>query len=183
MDDIYIQQVLQGNVNSYSYLVEKYKNMVFTIARGITKADLVAEEVAQDTFLKAFQKLESFKKKAKFSTWLYRIAVNESLRRAKKNSLKFDSIDEVQMNNEQLQMNPEAIEHLHEEEQKEMITNILDKLSTNESLMLRLYYLEEMSIDEISKIMKLSLSNVKVILYRARKNFAARMNKSVSYIS
>jgi len=182
MDEIYIQQVLQGNVNSYRYLVEKYKNMVFTIAQGITKEDLVAEEVAQDTFLKAFQNLDRFKKKAKFSTWLYKIAVNESLRKVRKKSLKFENLDDLTMNDEHIRMEPESIEQLHEEEQREMITNILNKLNTNESLVLRLYYLEEMSIEEINKITGFSSSNVKVILYRARKNFAARINKSVSYI-
>jgi len=182
MDEIYIQQILQGDINAYRYLVEKYKNMVFTIAHGITKADLIAEEVAQDTFLKAFQNLERFKKKAKFSTWLYRIAVNESLRKARKKSLKFEHLDDIQISDEKLEMKPEAIEQMHLEEQREMITNILNALNTNESLVLRLYYLEELSIEEISKIMRLSPSNIKVILYRARKSFAARMNKSVSYI-
>ena len=88
MDELYIQQVLQGDINSYRYLVEKYKNMAFTIARGITGADLVAEEVVQDGFLKAFQNLKKFKRKAKFSTWFYKIVVNESLKRARKKKTK-----------------------------------------------------------------------------------------------
>lgn len=182
MDDIYIRQVLQGNINSYRHLVEKYKNMVFTIARNITKADLVAEEVAQDTFLKAFQNLKGFKKKAKFSTWLYKIAVNESLRRVRKKSLKFEKLDDVKMKDEVLHMESDSIEQLHAEEQKEMIFNILNKLHASESLVLRLYYLEEMNIKEISKITGFSPSNVKVLLYRARKNFAILVNKSMSFI-
>ncbi|MBA7516683.1 ECF RNA polymerase sigma factor SigW [subsurface metagenome] len=182
MDELYIQQVLQGDINSYRYLVEKYKNMAFTIARGITGADLVAEEVVQDGFLKAFQNLKKFKRKAKFSTWFYKIVVNESLKRARKKKPKFLDLDDEQIPDEQIKMEPEAIEHLHEEEQKEMINNILNKLNDHESLLLRLYHLEEMKNEEISKITDLSVPNVKVILYRARKNFAARLNKSVSLI-
>ncbi len=182
MDDIYIQQILKGNVNSYRYLVNKYKNMVFTIARDITKADLIAEEVAQDTFLKAYQNLERFKRKAKFSTWLYKIAVNESLRRIRKKRLKYENLEDLPVNDHQIGMEPDAIANMHEEEQKEMIRNILDKLNNNESLILRLFYLEELTIEEISKITKLTRNNIKVILYRARKNFAARVNKSFSFI-
>jgi RNA polymerase sigma-70 factor (ECF subfamily) len=182
MDEIYIQQILQGDINAYRFLVEKYKDMVYTIAYGITQADLLAEEVAQDTFLKAFQNLEKFKKKAKFSTWLYRIAVNESLRKVRKKSLNFEHLDDLQLSDQKIELKPEAIEQMHQVEQREMICNILNALNTNESLVLRLYYLEELSIEEISKIMRLSPSNAKVILYRARKSFAARMNKSVSYI-
>lgn len=182
MDEIYIQQILQGDINAYRYLVEKYKNMVFTIANGIVKEDLLAEEITQDAFLKAFQNLQRFRKKAKFSTWLYRIAVNESFRKTKKKNLRLVHMDDIQMSEENLEMQPEAIEQMHEEEQREMITNILNALNTNESLVLRLYYLEELKIEEISKILQLSPSNVKVILFRARKSFAARMKKSVSYI-
>lgn len=182
MDEIYIQQVLQGNINSYRYLVEKYKNMVFTIARGITKEDLVAEEVAQDTFLKAFQNLERFSKKAKFSTWLYKIAVNEALRKIRKKRLKFENLDAMKISDEQLKMEPDAIEQMHNEEQRELISNIMNKLNPSESLVLRLYYLEELSIEEIKKITGFSLSNTKVLLYRARKSFAARINKSVTLI-
>ena len=182
MDEIYIQQILQGDINAYRYLVEKYKNMVFTIAHGIIKEELLAEEVAQDTFLKAYQNLQRFRKKAKFSTWLYRIAVNESLRKARKKSLKLDHLDDIQMSEENLEMKPEVIQQMHQEEQRELITNILNALNTNESLVLRLYYLEELKIEEISKILQLSQSNIKVILYRARKSFATRMKKSVSYI-
>ena len=104
MDDIYIRQILKGNVNSYRYLVNKYKNMVFTIARDITKADLIAEEVAQDTFLKAYQNLERFKRKAKFSTWLYKIAVNESLRRMRKKRLKYENLEDLPVNDIQIGM-------------------------------------------------------------------------------
>ncbi|MGD2035576.1 MAG: sigma-70 family RNA polymerase sigma factor [Bacteroidales bacterium] len=182
MDEIYIQQVLRGNIHSYRYLVEKYKNMVFTIARNITKDDLVAEEVAQDSFLKAFQNLEKFRKRSKFSTWLYKIVVNESMRKTRKRKLPFEHLNDVEPNDNLIRIEPEAIGYLHEEEQKEMICNILNTLTTSESLILRLFYLEELNLKEVSKITGFSLSNVKVILYRARRKFAARVKKSASLI-
>jgi RNA polymerase sigma-70 factor (ECF subfamily) len=78
-DEYYIQQTLNGNVNAYTFLVEKYKYMVFTLAIRIVKNREQAEEVAQDVFVKAFKNLKNFKGDSKFSTWIYKIAYYASL--------------------------------------------------------------------------------------------------------
>jgi RNA polymerase sigma factor (sigma-70 family) len=87
---IYIQQVLAGDVNRFSYFVEKYQKMAFATAMGILGNEADAEEAVQDAFLKAFRGLGSFKGVSKFSTWLCRITINCALSRnapASKNSL------------------------------------------------------------------------------------------------
>ena len=96
-DQHYINKVLGGDTNSFAFLVEKYKDMVFTLALKINKSREEAEEVSQDTFIKAFKSLKNFKGDSKFSTWVYKIAYNNCMDRIKKNSRRYhtDAIDEV----------------------------------------------------------------------------------------
>ena len=84
-DQYYIQKVLQGDANAFAYLVDTYKDMIFTLAFKMTKNREEAEEISQDTFIKAYQNLNKFQGDSKFSTWLYSIAYNASLDAIKKN--------------------------------------------------------------------------------------------------
>lgn len=179
MDETYIQRVINGDINSFRYFVAKYKDLSFSVARSIIKSDFEAEEAVQDAFVNAFRNLHKFERKAKFSTWLYKIVVNESLKRLKKKALPLDDgdISNIDHQLESLEISP--IDHLHEEEQKEIISQVLDLLPSTESLLLRLYYLEENNMDEINSITGLSVSNIKVILFRARKHFASGLEKSL----
>jgi RNA polymerase sigma-70 factor (ECF subfamily) len=178
MDETYIQRVINGDIDSFRYFVAKYKDHSFTVARSIIKSDFVAEEAVQDAFIKAFLNLHKFKKKARFSTWLYKIVVNESLKKIKKKKPDFVDIDGLPNDNYPNPIAVRPVDTLHEEDQKEMINRILDELPSGESLMLRLYYLEEKDMKEIKFITGFSLSNIKVILHRARKHSAALIEKS-----
>ena len=84
-DQHYINLVLDGDANAFTSLVNRYKNMVFTLTLRMLKNREEAEEVAQDTFIKMYKSLNKFKGDSKFSTWVYRIAYNTSLDRLKKN--------------------------------------------------------------------------------------------------
>ena len=86
-DQIYIERVLNGKINDFAYLVNRYKNMVFTLALNIVKSREDAEEIAQDSFLKAFQQLHTFKGNSKFSTWLYTIVYRNSVSMLRKKKL------------------------------------------------------------------------------------------------
>ena len=74
-DQLYIEKVLKGDTNSFAFLVDKYKDMVFSLALKVVKNKEEAEEVSQDTFIKAFRSLKNFKGDAKFSTWLYKLSL------------------------------------------------------------------------------------------------------------
>ena len=73
-DEYYIKQTLSGNVNAFAILVERYKNMVYTLSIKIVKNKEEAEEISQDAFVKAYKSLKNFKGESKFSTWVYKIA-------------------------------------------------------------------------------------------------------------
>ena len=84
-DQYYITQTLQGNTQAYANLVTKYQNYVFTILIRMLKNREEAEEVAQDTFVKAFEALSTFRGESKFSSWLYSIAYRKALDTIRKN--------------------------------------------------------------------------------------------------
>ena len=83
-DHILIEKVLAGDSNAFSGLIDRYKDMVYTLAIRIVKNNEDAEEVAQDSFIKAFEKLDSFKGSSKFSTWLYTIVYRTALTKVRK---------------------------------------------------------------------------------------------------
>lgn len=168
-DEFYIEQTLEGNVNAFGILVERYKHMVYTLALRIVKSKEEAEEVSQDAFVKAFKNLDKFKGDSKFSTWIYKIAYYGSLDIVKKNSrmVNSDHIDEI--NEGDLGGVQDALEYLHAKERKEVINKALLKLNEEERTILTLYYFEELSVKEIMKVVNLSADNIKIKLFRSRK--------------
>ncbi len=92
-DQIYIDKVLAGDTNAFAYLINKYKNMTYTIAIKIVKSHEDAEEVAQDSFLKAYEKLNTFKGNAKFSTWLYTIVYRNAITKIRKKKVTTTDIE------------------------------------------------------------------------------------------
>ena len=74
-----IDRILSGEVSKYAMLVDRYKDLAFTVAYRILYHREDAEEIVQDAFLKAYQNLKLFKRKSRFSTWLYRIVYNTAV--------------------------------------------------------------------------------------------------------
>lgn len=168
-DFFYIKQILNGDVKSFSYLVEKYKDFVFTISYRILKNKEDAEEIAQDSFIKAYKELKNFRGDAKFSTWLYTITYRLTISKLRKNKINFNELTDITIDTYKDEFSLSQLDLLKYEEQKKYINLALEKLPELESLLLTLYYLNENSIEEIHQITELSISNVKVKLFRARK--------------
>lgn len=168
-DDYYIKQTLYGNVNAFSFLVEKYKHMVFTLAIRIVKNREEAEELSQDVFVKAFKKLESFKGDSKFSTWIYKIAYYASLDAVKRNKRVIHTENIDVFNESDVGIVQDALDYLHNKERKKIINDALSKLNDEEQTILTLYYFEDLPLKEVSKVVDLTLDNVKIKLFRSRK--------------
>jgi len=168
-DQIYIDKVLQGDTNAFAYLIDKYKNMAYTIAIKIVKNAEDAEEVAQDSFLKAYQKLETFKGNSKFSTWLYTIIYRNSISKIRKNKVVTTDIDSFVIDNHTTDFDSPQIEAIKNSEQKKYIAAAIDNLPETDALLITLFYLNESSVEEIEKITGLTKTNVKVKIFRARK--------------
>lgn len=168
-DSFYINKVLEGDVSAYAMLVSKHKNLVFSIAYKILNNREDAEELAQDTFLKAYRSLRTFEKKSKFSTWLYRIAYNAAISKTRKKRLEMAGMEDHIIYNYSTDEISANVYQLDENEQMILVAKALKKLSDDDNLLITLFYKAENSIEDISMITGLSVSNVKVKLHRIRR--------------
>ncbi|MCK4854381.1 MAG: sigma-70 family RNA polymerase sigma factor [Bacteroidales bacterium] len=168
-DNIYISKVLEGDRNAFAYLVDKYKTMVYSLALRLVKDREEAEEISQDSFIKAYQSLASFKGKAKFSSWLYRIVYNTAISKLRQQPAGRVSLDESNIADTLYIENKQNYDALSAGERKKYLEKALDSLDMDEKMLVILYYYEERDLDEIATIAGLTKTNTKVKLYRARK--------------
>lgn len=170
-------------MKAFDELMRLYKNQSFALALGITKDVGLAEEVAQDAFFNVYRKIDSFKGNSNFSTWLYRIVVNGALRAISKPSFEFGtdlsgvSDNDLQEQPDNLKGFSDAFTQLENQERAILVNSMLQKLPAKYETLLRLYYLEELSIKDICAIMQISNSNAKTGLLRAREKFSALAEK------
>ncbi|MCP4975411.1 MAG: RNA polymerase sigma factor [Maribacter sp.] len=177
-DQPYIERTLKGDMQAFKVLVDRYKYMVYTLAMRMVKNREEAEEIAQDTFLKVYNALGSFKGGSKFSTWVYKIAYYRSLDYIKKLG-RTPNLSTIEGLAENSVVEQEGIlDKLEQIEKKEVIKEALQLLPGNDGVLITLHYFEELSLQEISEILEISANNVKVKLFRARKRlYHILMNK------
>ncbi len=162
-----IDRVLDGEVQSFSILVQQYKDMVYTLSLKMLRNPEEAEEMAQDVFVRAFRKLSQFDKKSKFSTWLYSITYRTGL-----NILKKTRVREEEFVDEHLEIPSEGLNPftaLAKTEAKKILRERIKKLDAESQFLLQIYYFEERSIREVAQVMGQSETNVKSKLFRTRK--------------
>ena len=168
-EKLYVEKVLSGNTSAFAYFVETYQGMAINIAYRICENMQDAEDVVQESFVKAYRNLHTFRLESKFSTWFYRIVFNTAVTHTKGKiwvvddqieNVAVDLISDLDTGN-QIEMN----------ETSEIVSHVLSKMPNGYGLMLSLFYLEDNSVKEIAEITGLNNSNVKVMLFRARKMF------------
>lgn len=162
-----IESVKKGNAADYSILVDRYKNKAFSMLKRMLKNDFDAEEILMDCFLKAYNNISSFKFESKFSTWFYRIVYNTALTKLSNAKRKIesdmDSIDDLHY----LESKYNADDFLNEDIAI-TVRKIVNELPAKNTAVITMFYLEEMTTEEISEVLQISVSNVKVILHRSR---------------
>lgn len=161
-----IQACLEQKSGAFSALISQYQNAMYSVCLSILKNPQEAQEATQDTFIKMHRSLKSFNLDSKFSAWLYKIAYRTSLDylRKRKASVSFDDVDYNIENNEIGQQ-----ESLHQTELSQQLLKAIAYLNPEEAGLIRMFHLEELTIKEMAEITGLSLSNVKVRLFRGRK--------------
>jgi RNA polymerase sigma factor (sigma-70 family) len=162
-----INRILEGDVRGYSVLINRHKDLAFTIAYRLLNNREDAEEVVQDAFVKAYRCLNSFRKESRFSTWLFRIVYNTAISKKRLKKPWFQSIDELPSLKEDYDK-PEC-EVDGYEERGLLFERAMQKLPEEERALITLFYLHESGVEEIHNITGLSKSNIKVKLFRARK--------------
>ncbi|MGB4204021.1 MAG: sigma-70 family RNA polymerase sigma factor [Bacteroidales bacterium] len=178
-DNIIIARVLNGETAAFEVLVNRYKDMAFSIALRVCKNTEDAEEVAQDAFLKAYQSLGRFKQESKFSTWMYRIVTNTAISSTRKKKIPMVSLDEPVIQNyseDEIQSNMNQLDF---EEESRIIKETMQLLHPQDCLLLNMFYTDDLSIEEIEEITGLSQTNIKVKLHRIRKKLYLLINEKL----
>jgi RNA polymerase sigma-70 factor, ECF subfamily len=173
-----------GDLSAFEELVRRYDRKVIRIAFHITHNQEDAEDAAQDAFLKAFRGLAHFEEKSRFSTWLFRIAVNESLMKVRQRR-GFQVVSIEQDNNEDpdalpleiVDWSPNPEQLYSQSELREILAKALRGLSSNYRTVFLLRDVEGLSIEETAEVLNLSISAVKARLMRARLRLRERLNR------
>lgn len=145
-DQYYITKITQGDANSFAVLVDRYKDLVYTLAIRMLKNKEEAEEVSQDTFLKVFKSLAKFKGESKFSSWIYRVTYNTCLDKIRKQKRDPIVVTIDEFTEHQVNTIDNALDKLVEKEHKQLIQDCLQLLPGDVGFLLTLYYFEEQSI-------------------------------------
>jgi len=176
-DEILVKRSQKGDHISFEALVKRYEKKIYNLAYRIMGNKEDASDVLQETFLQAFKNLASFKGKAKFSTWIYRIAVNICLmrKRKEKKMLTFSldvpiltkEEDEIRRDlSEDWSKNPLAT--LENKELRKTLSNAVDLLPEEYRTVFLLKGLNGLSNQDVARVLRISLPAVKSRLHRAR---------------
>ncbi len=166
-----IRLARQGKTQAFSSLVEKYRTKMFNLAYSMTKDSEIADDLAQEIFIKAYRFLSTFKFKSGFGTWLYRIGVNvvkDFLRKeSRMRKIMYEQIPLAQGNYED-ELDKKEKEQ-EKEQQKRLISKVLSSLPQKHQLVLSLRDIQGLSYGDIAKILNIAPGTVDSRLYRARR--------------
>ncbi len=162
-----IKRTLEGEWRNYAVLVRKYESKIYSYVYFMVKNREDAEEITQDTFIKAYRALRSFRGEALFSTWLLRIAHFECLtlfRRKVPTKVTIESLDQKEGSREN-----DPVKDLYLADRNSILAAALNQLKPDERSVITMFYYNELSIQETTEATNLSESNVKILLHRSRK--------------
>lgn len=175
-----VRRAQADDKEAFEELVRRHQHRVFAVAGGILRRREDVEDIAQQAFVKAYFSLKRFDQRAAFSTWLYKITVNECwdmLRKKKVRPLVYESdlseeqARQVIASEEKVHTGPDVSERLAARQQVEELLDVLDE---RDRLMLILKEVEGFSIEEIAEILGLNANTVKVRLFRARRRIVTQ---------
>ncbi len=173
-DPVLIKRALEGNEPAYQELMARHKTAVFHIVFKIVRNREEAADLVQETFMKAFASLASYREEFRFTTWLYRIAANaaiDSLRKQKIDALSLDEPVETEEGSYGLEIADTSYNPEEDALKKEKGVSILDAISSlppKYREVIELVHLKEKPYDEIAAILKVPVGTVKARIFRAR---------------
>lgn len=168
-DEEVVARVLEGETALYEIIMRRHNQRLYRAARAILRDDTEAEDVLQDTYVRAYQHLRQFARRAKFSTWLTRIAVNEALARVERRN-RFQTIDgDNELESFELESKmPDPESQAAQSEVRALLEEAILALPQNYRTVLMLRDVEEMNTAEAAEVLDMTEDNVKVRLHRAR---------------
>lgn len=174
-DNQIINAVLNGNVNAYGRIVRKYQKSIYNLMYRATKSEQLSMEMAQETFTRAYEKLERFNPGRSFFSWLYAIGANlarDHLRKAGRELL----FSEAEIDaNQLMDSGPNQEPHLEYDVEITQVMQLLEKLPLDYREALILRYREDLSLEEVGKALSISTSGAKMRVHRALKSLRSML--------
>jgi RNA polymerase sigma-70 factor (ECF subfamily) len=167
-DAIQIERFLKGDVRAFDGLYSKYYDRVFAIARGVLLDAEEAADTVQEVFTLVHKNLYKFDKRARFSTWLFRIAVNRSIQDSRKRRRRPMTVELTEVANAEAAPGKTGDPRVHA---------ALSKLRAEDRALLLLYYWEELSLQDIATSLDANVNATKTRLYRAREKFRQKFEE------
>lgn len=164
---------------SYASIIDTYKDLAYSIALKITRNEQDAEEIVQDSFVKAFQGLQSFKNDSQFSTWFYRIVYNSSISAMRKKKIPLSDLAMEELNSKAPVNFSDASHNLNQHDRKRIIQAAMEKLGKLDYTIITLFYYESKSLKEIAVITGKNRNYLKVLLQRARRKLYKGLDPSI----
>lgn len=171
-DDEVVARVLAGETSLFEIVMRRYNQRLYRVARAILRNDGEAEDVMQDAYVRAYEHLDQFAGRAKFSTWLTRIAVHEALARQRREN-RYQELEPMSENDgdpmdgfASMALTPE--EQVSNSEIRSLLEKAVEKLPDAYRTVFVLRDIEEMSTTDTANALEISEENVKVRLHRAR---------------
>ena len=168
------RRFLDGDDNGFIDIIKDYKDGLILYLNNFTENIFIAEDLAEDTFVKIVTKKPRFSGKSSFKTWLYAIGRNIALDHLRKNRVSETSYDEVP----ELKEETETLEAQYIKKEDQIILHkAMGKLSPQYKHVLWLVYFENFSNQETAVVLKKSVRNVETLLYRAKQSLKSELNK------
>lgn len=178
-----VNSILDGETDRYKVLVDRYAPMIFSVVNDFVNHSDDAEELAQEIFVKTYERLSSFNGQSKFSSWLYMVAKNHCRDYAKnirRNNKTFSDMPEHDLN-QKLKDESVTEEELEQKEWIELLKKGLDKISEENAEAFMMKYEANMTYKAMSDRLGVSVSALKVRVYRAKKELKTFMEKHSGY--
>jgi RNA polymerase sigma-70 factor (ECF subfamily) len=184
-DGVLVAATKHGDTRAFEELVLRHKRRVFAVAKRITNNWEDAEDVAQESFHKAFLHLDSFQEKSRFSTWLTRIAMNEALMLLRRKRGVFEALPESSESGATSSLEPFVDQSPNPEEccwrreHKRLLTKAINRLGPKVRRTILLRDIEERSLEETAQIMGISISAVKARVFQGRRRLRQTVNPAL----
>lgn len=171
-----IERILGGDQSAYAELVKRHQRFVFTLALRFAKNREDAEEVAQDSFIKAYRSLSAFQGNSKFTTWMYSIVYTTAMTFLRKKRVDTTSIDDENTYIQLESTRGSFDNNTAEKKSRSYYLNLaISQLLPDDAAIITLFYNGEQSLEEIAATMGMETNTVKVKLFRARQRLKDKL--------
>lgn len=178
-----VERLKQGDEIAFKTIVEQWQDMVYNTILGIVQNETEAEDLAQDVFIKVFEKINTFKGDSKFSTWLYRIATTTALDqlRSKKRKKRFGFLQSLTGSSGDEKEQLPDFHHpgisLDNKERAAVLFKAIDSLPENQKSAYTLHKLEGLSYRDVSDVLNTTVSAVESLMSRANQNLRKHLEE------